>query len=250
MRLPIFAVLTAVGSIGVLAACVGDDPDGTNPTPTPDSGTADTSSSSSSGSTSDGGPTSDAPSNEDAAPTKRIVFVTSARYPGTFASGSNPWTAADAICTSEAAGSSLPGTFVAWISYQNEAGAPFNASGRIADAPYYLPVNAAEGGAPLLVVDSKTELLSTGPKVPISRHANGLETDTDSNAVARVWTGTNKDGNATGEDCNGFTSDADSGLETATTGNAVKYTSPTAKDWTDFGLRQCSLPARIYCFQK
>ena len=42
----------------------------------------------------------------------------------------------------------LTGTFVAWISSKNDSGTSFNASGRITDAPYYLPVNAAEGGAP------------------------------------------------------------------------------------------------------
>lgn len=252
MRLPCFTLLTVVASIGVLAACVGDNPDPTTPTTTSDSGAGDTSSSSS-GSTSDGGPNVDAPSNEDAdaAPTKRLVFVTSARYPATFAMGSDPWTAADAICATEATGSSLPGTFVAWISYQTEAGAPFNAIGRIADAPYYLPVNAAEGGAPVLVVDSKAELLATGLKVPISRHANGVEVETDSSAFARVFTGTDKNGNATGEDCNAFTTNTDSGVDTATMGNAVKYVSgPQAKDWTAFGLYQCSLPSRIYCFHK
>ena len=251
MRVPFFTALTVLGSIGVFAACVGDDPDSTNPTPTPDSGTGDTSSSS--GSTSDGGPTVDAPANEDAdaAPIKRLVFVTAAQYPADVAKASDPWTAADKICADEALGSGLPGTFVAWISYQTGTGTTFNAGSRITDAPYYLPVNAAEGGAPVLVVESKMELLTTGPKVPIERRPNGTVTGTDSFKFAGVWTGTGATGNASGSDCKAWTlTDIDGNVQSATNGNAVLYQSPAPKDWTDFGGRLCTMPSRLYCFQK
>lgn len=88
---------------------------------------------------------SDVPSPPEAGPADagsgRLVFVTSAQVTGAFAVGKpDPWAAADAICATEAVANSLAGEFVAWLSYMSN-GTAFNALGRIADAPYYLPGN-------------------------------------------------------------------------------------------------------------
>lgn len=242
----------ALGIDLALVACVGDDPDPPSSNASADSGGGADSSGGggdTGGGGSDTGTSSDA--GTDATEIRRLVFVTSAQYPASFASASDPWTAGDTICAAEAAGSSLPGTFVAWISYENAQGTPFHAGGRIADAPYYLPGNAAEGGAPLLVVESKAELLSSGPRIPINRHPNGEVTTTDSASFTKVWTGTNASGNATGTDCAAWTATMiDGGDPTGGTGNAALYSTPAAADWTSFGNRPCANPARIYCFQK
>lgn len=180
-----------------------------------------------------------------------FVFVTSASVTGAFGAGlpagQTPWTAADDICRTEAMAASLPGKYVAWLSFTNASGTKFNASGRIADWPYSLP-GTAGGVPPVLVAANRADLITKGPLVPMDRLASGLRVDQDENMfVTYVWTGSNGDGTASFQDCAGWTSAL--ATQSGVAGNARRIASPTATDWTAFGGRTCDARRRFYCFQ-
>lgn len=247
-----FALAASCAFVG----CVGDDPvvtatdastvptttpTGTSTTPTSDAALPDTSTpvdSSADTATPDAGGL-------------HYVFVTSGSTTGAFAVGlpapQNPWTFADERCSREAIAASLPGRYVAWLSFTDGVGTKFNASGRIADWPYYLP-GGLDGSAPVLIAQNRVELITKGAAAPVDRLASGVQVDFDENsAVAWVWTGSNGDGTAATQDCNGWTS----GLATQSgiAGNARRIPSFTPTDWTAFGGRTCDVRRRFYCFQ-
>lgn len=242
----------ALGPLAVLVACGGlkeATDDVPAPEPTNDAATAP--------SGDDGGGASDAtadvgsdagvsPPRPDAGP---LVFVTSAQVKGDFAVGkTDPWAAADEICATEAKANSLAGTFVAWLSFE-KSGTAFNAATRIADTAYSLPGSVADGGAPVLVVASRSELLTTGPRVDMDRLANGDRVPQDENAnVAWTWTGTTGTGTAASMHCKAWTTALDT--EPGVTGNARRIPMPTPTDWTSLGGRPCNVARRFYCFQK
>jgi hypothetical protein len=185
----------------------------------------------------------------DASAPVHLVFVTTAKVDGSFASSSSPWPAADAICATEAVANSLPGTFVAWISYTDMNGTAFNAGTRIPDVAYYLPGSVAEGGAPVLVAASKSELLSTGPRVQLDRTATGTQVEQDENSsVTWVWTGTGPSGESYAQTCIRWT--VATSVESGIAGNARRIPMYTASDWTQLGGRTCDVKRRFYCFQK
>ncbi len=245
----------------LFSACVGDEPTAQKadaaPTPT---GTATTTATAPPDS---GPPTTDSspPPIPDAAPpdsgpppdgsvlSTRLVFVTDAKVDGSFAGAGDPWAAADAICATEARANSLPGTYVAWLSWEATTGTKFNAASRITDAAYSLP-GGPDGSAPLLIATSKTELLTTGPRGLMNRTGSGVEVDYDENtAVAWVWTGTAADGTASlSDNCSRWTTSAAASF--GTTGNARRIPLFEASDWTSLGGRPCNLKRRFYCFQK
>lgn len=178
-----------------------------------------------------------------------LVFVTTAQVDGSFGAASTPWQAADAICASEATANSLPGTFVAWLSYVDGFGTSFNASTRIPNVAYYLPGTLADGGAPVLVAISRDELLTAGPRVQMDRTATGVQVPQDSAYTTFVWTGTDGAGEAYSTlTCKAWTSAASG--ESGVAGNARGIPAGVKTDWTAFGGRTCDLKRRFYCFQK
>lgn len=182
-------------------------------------------------------------------PKTHLVFVTTAQVAGDFGAAGDPLAAADTLCETEAKANTLPGTYVAWLSYIDTNGTAFNAGTRIPDVAYQLPGIVADGGAPVLVTASKAELLTTGPRVPMDRTASGAQVDQDENArVTWVWTGTNGSGLADGMSCRAWTSATS--FEAGVAGNARRIPQPEPSDWTSLGGRTCNLKRRFYCFQK
>lgn len=249
--------LGAAGASVSLGACVGDDPKGqaadaaptttsTSTTPQPDAqlpadaATVDAT-------ISDSAPPTDGATTDAAAP--HLVFVTDAKVNGAFAATADPWAAADAVCATEARANSLPGLFVAWLSWESVTGTKFSAASRLTDAAYQLP-GGVDGSAPVLVAASKTELLTQGPRVEMNRTASGAMVDFDENPlVAWVWTGSDSAGApTTSNNCKRWTSDL--ATDFATTGNARRIPAFSPSDWTALGGRQCDLKRRFYCFQK
>lgn len=256
LRLPLLVASTAIAASPVLfAACVGDDPTpgdgGAVPTPT-STGTSTAPPSDASTAADTAPPTDAAPTSDAGADAGSIhyVFVTSSSTNGAFAAdagASTPWSFADERCNRDATAAGLAGRYVAWLSYTDSAGTKFNAIGRIADHAYYVP-GASDGSAPLLVASSKSALVTNGPIVPIDRLASGGQVDFDENPlVTYVWTGSNGDGTAALQDCNGWTNGLGSGSGVA--GNARRIAAPTPTDWTSFGGRTCDARRRFYCFQ-
>ncbi len=245
----------------VLASCIGDAPSGgaQDAAPAPTGTTSQDSSPPPVGA--DGAPAPDvqvpdsAPGDSasdvaaDTASTRHYVFVTDAKVDGGFAGFTDPWVAADLTCATEARANGLPGTFVAWISYETATGTKFNASSRISDVAYYLP-GTPDGGPPVLVAASKADLLTQGALVQMDRTGSGAQVDYDENtAVAWVWTGSDSKGTASSSgSCLRWTSAASS--EFGGTGNARRIPAFTPFDWTSLGNRPCNIKRRFYCFQK
>ncbi len=196
----------------------------------------------------DGGGGTDDAGSEDAG-ARGTVFVTTAKVDGAFAVGAaSPIAAADAICANEALAAGLPGTYVAWLSYEDGNGTKFNAAARIGEMPYYLP-KGDDGSAPVLFTKGKLDLVTNGSDVPLDRTATGAPVDSDENPlVAWVWTGTSGTGEVGLSTCKSWTSASTD--DTGITGNARKILSPTNADWTSLGSRPCNLRRRLYCFQK
>lgn len=245
------SMLAAIASGGWLwVACVGDDPVSVVPDASPaDSQPPNTPPPEADASESGVPPRPPADAAEAGTPF-HYVFVTSARLAGNFAAGlpagKTPWTFIDDLCQAEAIAASLPGRYVGWLSYTASTGTKFNASGRIADWPYYLP-GSATGIKPVLVTTSRANLLGEiGPLVPMNRLASGLPVDQDeSPTVTHVWTATNSDGSAAFIDCNAWTSD-DSAVK-AIAGNARNVGAPG--EWTGSSIRSCDVRRRFYCFE-
>ena len=98
------------------------------------------------------------------------------------------------------------------------------------------------------VAANRADLITKGPIVPMDRLASGLRVDQDENMfVTYVWTGSNGDGTASLQDCNGWTNALST--QSGVAGNARRIASPTPTDWTTFGGRTCDARRRFYCFQ-
>ena len=252
--------VSALAAAWLLGACVGDEPTAqkTDAAPSPSATTTATAPSDAAPPPNDSAvpdtsvpdtSVPDAPAPDAAGSPAHLVFVTDAKVDGAFAGAGDPWVAADAVCATEARANSLPGTYVAWLSWEPATGTKFNAASRISDFAYALP-GGVDGSAPVLVAASKAELLTQGPRVQMDRTGSGAQVDFDENSVvAWVWTGTNGDGSASlSNNCARWTSAA--AADFGTTGNARRIPSFLPTDWTSLGGRPCSLKRRFYCFQK
>lgn len=244
-------LLSAVGLFGgVVAACVGEDaPSRVSTDTAADAGAIDdaqTDDPDGDADVPDAGPDAAAPGDAGA---RGTVFVSTAKVDGAFAAGAaSPTAAADAICANEALAAGLAGSYVAWLSYEDQNGTKFNAASRIGEMPYYLPAGE-DGSAPVLFTAGRLDLVANGSDVPLARTATGAYVDQDENsAVAWAWTGTNGSGEATVATCGGWTSALPT--NTGVTGNARRIPSPTSTDWTALGSRPCDVKRRLYCFQK
>jgi len=183
-------------------------------------------SSSSSPSISDGGSVRPAPAPTAAAPDQKRVFVTSTTYSGAVGG----LDAADQYCQSSASAAGLPGIYRAWLSDGTE-----NAIDRITgDGPWY-----TTGGG--VAFDSKLDLRGPPRSSLLSEHG-GSSVDP---GMSGAWTGTDADGLATGEDCEGWTNATADAL--ATTGTAHAF-----DPWWGGGDSplSCNAKAALICFQQ
>lgn len=195
-------------------------------TPTDSGGTPDTSRppEDAGGDTSTTDAMVDAPLDGEAGLAKR-VFVTSSVFQGSF----NGIQGADAICAQHAVIGMLGGTWKAWISVNNT-----NAIQRVTEVgPWYLPDRKT------LVFPNLAAIAANGnPAVAIDRD--------EKNAVvqqgAGVWTGTNRNGTANGNNCQNFTTNGVvGGLTGRVTNNA---------NWSEADNQVCQAQHRIYCFEQ
>ena len=183
-------LLSAVGLFGgVVAACVGEDaPSRVSTDTAADAGAIDdaqTDDPDGDAGVPDAGPDAAAPGDAGA---RGTVFVSTAKVDGAFAAGAaSPTAAADAICANEALAAGLAGSYVAWLSYEDQNGTKFNAASRIGEMPYYLPAGE-DGSAPMLFTAGRLDLVANGSDVPLARTATGAYVDQDENsAVAWAW---------------------------------------------------------------
>lgn len=157
----------------------------------------------------------------------RCVFVTSNVFNADF----DGFSGADAACNAAAAAANppLPGTYVAWLGTSTTT-APTRG---IADAPY----RRTDGTK---VSDDMNDLLNGSLDAPISYD----ETGTLQGAPVEVWTGTRANGNGTGVDCLGWTTN--DGSFQGTRGDLTKFNN---QEWTNGGAGDCSQGKHLYCFQ-
>ncbi len=153
-----------------------------------------------------------------------IVFGTASEPTGDFGGLSG----GDAICQSEADAAGLVGTWVAWLSDGST-----NAVDRIASATG--PFNLVNGAT---IANNHADLTDGTIATEIDRKANGNWIDDED-----VWTGTESNGLAVANHCNGWTSPSDQlqGL--------VGDTDSSSSDWTARFDQSCSGTGRLYCFQ-
>jgi hypothetical protein len=155
---------------------------------------------------------------------EKHVFVTSSLFSGAIGG----LAAADMYCQRAAAAGGLTGTFHAWISDASQ-----NAFDRTADAgPWYTTGNA-------VAFASKADLRG-GPQTELLDETGGYP-----QTLSGVWTGTDAQGSATGETCEGWTNGTDGA--TATTGSALG--SDAAWGGGNPSLR-CNAQAPLICFQQ
>ena len=165
------------------------------------------------------------PSPSPSAPSAKRVFVTEATYSGALGS----LDAADTYCRAAANAAGLTGTYRAWLSDGTS-----NAIDRITvDGPWYTTRGELAWG-------SKFEL----PGAPLSPLLTESGGDVLSAGASGPWTGTDANGIATGQDCDGWTN--------ATA--EVSATLGTAKqgdiDWGGGSeALRCNAKAPLICFQ-
>jgi hypothetical protein len=168
---------------------------------------------------------SDAPSAGKVPPGGKIAFLSNGMFrPGSLMTIKS----ADALCATEAAAASLPGTYLAWMS---STAAGIGAVNRVGVGPWYL-VDGAK--------------VATRAELAVSKLAHGIDllaTKIRQPAgVTAVWTGTGMNGGLeSGQDCTSWSS---------TNGNGLlgSFTATDAR-WTQSTQTSCALAARIYCFQ-
>lgn len=157
---------------------------------------------------------------------RRIAFITQNLYPGNFGGIAN----ADQACMTEAQANPLLAgrTFRAWLSTN---GIP----ARTRFPSFTGSLRRVDGE---IVAASLSELLTTGPRVPINRPPDGASAPS-----SLVWTGTSSDGAAIADkNCMGW---AAGGTITAGVGKSddlAAWTSSTPD-------RPCAVPLRLYCFE-
>lgn len=167
----------------------------------------------------------DAPADGEAGLAKR-VFVTSTAVPGSM----NGVQGADMICAQHAALGTLGGTWKAWISVPNT-----NAIQRITDVgPWYLPDRKT-----LVFPNLAAIAANQNPAVAIDRD----EKNTLVQQNVGVWTGTNRNGTANANNCQGFTAN---GAVAGLTGRVNNNNG----NWTEADNQICQAQNRIYCFEQ
>ncbi len=179
------------------------------------------------GSPADGGGGSASTCGEVDPNTFKVVFTTFEKYPGDFAKGADPTTAANALCA-ESAKNALPGrSWHAWISTSTT-----NAiDGLAGSAGAWRTVTGQ-----LVFSDFNALKLGNFPSSPLGVTADCIIGD------SQAWTGTDGDGTATPNHCNNWTTTAFEG---------TKGASGSGSGWTDSGeLAKCDAKLRLYCFEK
>lgn len=141
---------------------------------------------------------------------------------------------ADAACQKEASDAQLEGRFLAWMS--DDTVSP---STRFSKIGAYHTTDSSRG----LIASSYTELITSGPRLPIIYSADGrLSVD------GQVWTGTQPNGTrGLSTNCRNWTS-SESG-QTGTPGR-IRF-GTTWQYWTESPFNVgCQFVARVYCFQQ
>jgi len=162
------------------------------------------------------------------------VFVSSTRYDGALGG----IVAADSECQSLAADAGLRGVnWYAWLSGEIDSN-PASPADQFPQqtTPYFL----VDGTR---VADNWTDLTDGSLAHPINRDENGVEVTDDGNHF--VWTGTQANGTAAGQDCSSFTATGPAGAR----GQAGDATASSGA-WTASFLQFCDRNnLRIYCFK-
>ena len=163
----------------------------------------------------------------DAAPRKRVVFVTTGQVLGNFGG----LVAGDGLCNAEALDAGLPATFVAWLSI-GTGNAPVDAKGRLTgDAGWSLVDGREVFAGPSAITGGSY------PKVGISTTARGAP------VTGMAWTGTRETGvHYEGSDCNAWTDLAASAVR-----GDLGATDPS---WTAAASDYCNVPRHILCFER
>jgi hypothetical protein len=176
----------------------------------------------------------------------KVVFATTAAYHGDFAAS---WSAAgdggvdsihggaDAICNAEAAGK-LTGTFRAWISSPAMSAADYFTANSM-NGPWYRPDGIEVAASIANLYDPNVVPYPNGPSSQIALLADGKFTGKEFVATATYSTGAYASDN-----CNGFTSTAQSLF---TRGSPNSY-----KDdiWASRTLKACNTSLAFYCFEQ
>jgi hypothetical protein len=188
----------------------------------------------------DDGAGADAGADADASPSacvgsdcERVVFVTNAQF---FPQELGSVAGGDKKCTDAAAASKHPRVmnrkFRAWLSASLVPSSP---STELAKGmkPYVRPDGA-------VIAANWSQFASASHGAAINLDENGVLVD----GTIIVWTGTNVDGSATGQDCGGWSTKA-AGFE-STTGEAGQSNAL----WSNEGTDSCDTNHRIYCVEE
>jgi hypothetical protein len=154
------------------------------------------------------------------------AFVTSRAQTGSFGGVA----AADTTCNTLARAADRSGTFVAWLSANDNA----PAGGRILDTEYYRFDNRR-------IAASRDAMLRGGLENPINVRENGVTVPTAE--VRPVWTGTNGAGLFVQPNCATWTDDARTGIA----GNLNAVNATWSYDSSDG--EPCTGQGLLYCFQ-
>jgi cysteine-rich repeat protein len=158
------------------------------------------------------------------------VFVTK----GTFDGDLGGIAGADAKCQAAADGADLGGTWMAWISADQDSNSPSARFTGPKDKPFFR-VDLVK------IADDWATLTDGGIDAPIDRDQFGEGVGNTS----RVWTNVDPDGtNNNTIDCNEWQSDAN-----WRSGNVGTRTHTDAR-WTSDGSRNCDTQRRLYCFEQ
>ena len=150
----------------------------------------------------------------------------------------------DGRCRAEAsaAGLAAPGTFVAWMSVSTGNGA--NAIDRLSNGvSWYLASAAAPGPSSDLVFASKASIVAMGPKIGITRAANGTLV-VPASGEDRLWTGTDAMGHyLSALSCGDW-------QQSGANGRAGQFNAVGQTFWTHSYTRPCTEAYRAICFQQ
>ena len=168
----------------------------------------------------------------------KTVFVTE----GTFTGALGGFAGADAKCQREADAAGLSGRYVAWLS-----GEGVSAKGRVSDDDAVGPYVLVTGD---VVASSFRALRSGSLQHAIDRTAKGEEPSPSSGETQcggnLVWTSTRANGEFTGSDCDGWTTEAVSSDDWPMLGIA----GATTTQWTAWCVGpRCNFAAHLYCIQ-
>lgn len=161
-------------------------------------------------------------------PAGRVAFVTSLLFPGNLGDVEN----VNETCSSLASEAGLPGTYIAWISTEG--------LDPISGWPNGGPWRRTDG---VEIAATSDTFFSGSLEAPLNLDENGLLVTPIPvcGGGAGVWTGTNSQGEATGIDCESWSSPPNLG----TAGDALS----TDGAWTADCDAPCDMMLPIYCFQ-